>query len=179
MIFKNCSIFQPFLFLCLFVNFCESGVHSYQFYWLQSTSSPILKFMVLIPTVLGMQLKSLILIKFQKFQQFRSQKLSSKSKVQTFFCIFKPITTVLRRSRLLLFSLDLILEFYFSNKYHSFFCFIHFPAESDFSYQHCTDFGDQVTRKFYSRGRLGQYQVSICCKNLTGPGTGQANYFYP
>ena len=25
-IFKNCSIFQPFLFPCLFVNFCESGV---------------------------------------------------------------------------------------------------------------------------------------------------------
>ena len=42
-IFQNCSIFQ---FLCLFVNFWESGVHSYQFYWLQSTSSPILKFRV-------------------------------------------------------------------------------------------------------------------------------------
>ena len=36
--------FHPFLSMCLFAIFCESGVHSYQFYWLQSTSSPILKF---------------------------------------------------------------------------------------------------------------------------------------
>ena len=56
--------------------------------------------------------------------------------------------------------------------------FIFFSAESDFSYQHCTDFGDQVTRKFYSRGRLGQYQVSICCKNLTGPGNRVGDLFY-
>ena len=43
-LFQNCSIFQPFLLLCLFVNFCESGVYSYQFYSLLSTSSPILKY---------------------------------------------------------------------------------------------------------------------------------------
>ena len=42
-IFQNCSIFEPFLFLCLFGNFCKYGVHSYQFYHVQSTSSPILK----------------------------------------------------------------------------------------------------------------------------------------
>ena len=29
------------MFLCLFVNFCEFGVLSYQFYWFQSTSSSI------------------------------------------------------------------------------------------------------------------------------------------
>ena len=30
-------MFQPFLFLCLFVNQCQSGVHSYQFYYVPST----------------------------------------------------------------------------------------------------------------------------------------------
>ena len=35
-----------FLFLCLYANFCESGVHSYQLYCVQSTSSPILKSLV-------------------------------------------------------------------------------------------------------------------------------------
>ena len=43
-IFQKLSIFQPFLFLCLFLKFCESGVHSYHFYWLKSTSSQILRF---------------------------------------------------------------------------------------------------------------------------------------
>ena len=64
-IFQTCSIFQPFLSLCLFVNFCESGAHSYHFYG-QSTSSPILKIgmcwghlssMGLIPTVLFLKYK--------------------------------------------------------------------------------------------------------------------------
>ena len=45
-IFQNYSIFQQFLFLCLFVNQCKSGVHSYQFYYVPSTSSPILKSLV-------------------------------------------------------------------------------------------------------------------------------------
>ena len=35
-----------FLFLCLYANFCKSGVHSYQLYCAQSTSSPILKSLV-------------------------------------------------------------------------------------------------------------------------------------
>ena len=43
---SNCSIFQSFLFLCLYANFCEPGVHSYQLYCVQSTSSPILKSLV-------------------------------------------------------------------------------------------------------------------------------------
>ena len=34
-----------FLFLCLYANRCEPGVHSYQLYNVQSTSSPILKFL--------------------------------------------------------------------------------------------------------------------------------------
>ena len=59
------QIFQPFLSLCLFVNFCESGAHSYHFYG-KSTSSPILKIgmcwghlssMGLIPTVLFLKYK--------------------------------------------------------------------------------------------------------------------------
>ena len=37
---------RSFLFLCLYANFCEPGVHSYQLYCLQSTSSPILKSLV-------------------------------------------------------------------------------------------------------------------------------------
>ena len=40
---------RSFLFLCLYTNFCEPGVHSYQLYCFQSTSSPILK--SLIPVV--------------------------------------------------------------------------------------------------------------------------------
>ena len=43
---SNCSIYQSFLFLCLYANRCEPGVHSYQFYYIQSTSSPILKSLV-------------------------------------------------------------------------------------------------------------------------------------
>ena len=43
---SNCLIFQSFLFLYLYANFCESGVHSYQLYCAQSTSSPILKSLV-------------------------------------------------------------------------------------------------------------------------------------
>ena len=52
MIFFSCNLkkiiifFQPFLFLCLFVNFWESGVHFYQFHCVQSTSTPILKSLV-------------------------------------------------------------------------------------------------------------------------------------
>ena len=38
---------ESFLFLCLYANRCEPGVHSYQLYIVQSTSSPILKFLVL------------------------------------------------------------------------------------------------------------------------------------
>ena len=34
-----------FLFLCLYANRCEPEVHSYQLYIVQSTSSPILKFL--------------------------------------------------------------------------------------------------------------------------------------
>ena len=34
-IFQNCSIFQQFLFLCLLVNQCKSGLHSYHFFMLQ------------------------------------------------------------------------------------------------------------------------------------------------
>ena len=34
---------RSFLFLCLYANLCEPGVHSYQLYCVQSTSSPILK----------------------------------------------------------------------------------------------------------------------------------------
>ena len=45
-IFQNCSIFQQFLFLCLFVNYCESGVHSFQFSCVLSTSSPIFKSLI-------------------------------------------------------------------------------------------------------------------------------------
>jgi hypothetical protein len=48
------------LFLCLFGNVCESGVHFCQIYYVQNTFSPILKYSVLrsfstrlIPTVLG------------------------------------------------------------------------------------------------------------------------------
>ena len=37
---------RSFLFLCLYANFCEPGVHSYQLYCVQSTSSPILKSLV-------------------------------------------------------------------------------------------------------------------------------------
>ena len=37
---------RSFLFLCLCANFCEPGVHSYQLYCFQSTSSPILKSLV-------------------------------------------------------------------------------------------------------------------------------------
>ena len=37
---------ESFLFLCLSAKRCEPGVHSYQFYDDQSTSSPILKFLV-------------------------------------------------------------------------------------------------------------------------------------
>ena len=43
---SNCSIFQLFLFLCLYANFWEPGVHSYKLYCVQSTSSPILKSLV-------------------------------------------------------------------------------------------------------------------------------------
>ena len=43
---SNCSIFQSFLFQCLYANFCVSGVHFYQLYCVQSTSSPILKSLV-------------------------------------------------------------------------------------------------------------------------------------
>ena len=42
-IFQNCSSFEPSLFLCPFGNFWKSGVLSYQFYYVQSTTSPILK----------------------------------------------------------------------------------------------------------------------------------------
>ena len=38
---------ESFLFLCLYANRCEPGVNSYQLYNVQSTSSPILKFLVL------------------------------------------------------------------------------------------------------------------------------------
>ena len=38
---------ESFLFLCLYPNRCEPGVNSYQLYNVQSTSSPILKFLVL------------------------------------------------------------------------------------------------------------------------------------
>ena len=37
---------ESFLFLCLYANRCEPGVHSYQLYNDQSTSSPILKSLV-------------------------------------------------------------------------------------------------------------------------------------
>ena len=37
---------RSFLFLCLYANRCEPRVHSYQFYYVQSASSPILKSLV-------------------------------------------------------------------------------------------------------------------------------------
>ena len=47
---KNWTMWQKktrsFLFLCLCANFCKAGVHSYQLYCFQSTSSPILKSLV-------------------------------------------------------------------------------------------------------------------------------------
>ena len=44
---QNVHFFSHFLFLCLYANRCEPRVHSYQFYCIQSTSSPILKSLVL------------------------------------------------------------------------------------------------------------------------------------
>ena len=40
------QFFSHFLFLCLYANRCEPRVHSYQFYYGQSISSPILKSLV-------------------------------------------------------------------------------------------------------------------------------------
>ena len=40
------QFFSHFLFLCLYADRCKPGVHSYQFYCVKSTSSPILKSLV-------------------------------------------------------------------------------------------------------------------------------------
>ena len=39
-VFQNWSIFQSFLFLCFYANFCKSGVHSYQLYCVQTSKYP-------------------------------------------------------------------------------------------------------------------------------------------
>ena len=41
------------MFLCFYGNFCEPGVHSYQFHCVQSTSSPILKSLVPVVHLVG------------------------------------------------------------------------------------------------------------------------------
>ena len=45
--------FSHFLFLCLYADTCEPGVHSYQFYCVKSTSSPILKSLVPVVQLVG------------------------------------------------------------------------------------------------------------------------------
>ena len=50
---SKCSIYQSFLILCLYANRCEPGVHSYQFYYIQSTSSPILTSLVPVVHLVG------------------------------------------------------------------------------------------------------------------------------
>ena len=66
---SNCSICKLFLFLCLYANFCEPGVHCYQFYCVQSTSSPILKSLVPVVHLVGGYL-SLWYFMYDKLQQF-------------------------------------------------------------------------------------------------------------